>query len=143
MIKINIDVAFTPSKAALAVVALNHQGEVIKAWRKLCHLGSLLIAEVAAIQWTAQLAVFESWSHVILEGGFKICFNSIAGKYQSVDWSISAMTDNIRSLVVSFAACSFSWINRSCNGVAHAAAKLALVSSSPFCCNNGNLPIAL
>ena len=79
----------------------------------------------------------------MVEGDSKICFDSIAGKYQSVDWSISTLIDNIRSLAVSFVVCSFSWINRSCNGAAHAAAKLALGSSSPFCCNNGNLPTAL
>ena len=79
----------------------------------------------------------------MVEGNLKICFDSIAGKYQFVDWSISTLTDNIRSLAVSFAVCSFSWINRSFNGVAHAATKLALVSSSPFCCTNGNLPTAL
>ena len=80
---------------------------------------------------------------MLVKGNSKICFDSIAGKYQSVDWSISTLTDNIRSLAVSFAVCSFSWINRSCNGAAHAAAKFALGSSSPFCCNNGNLPAAL
>ena len=80
---------------------------------------------------------------MILEGDSKICFESMAGKYQSVDWSISTLTDNICSLVMSFAVCSFSWINRSCNGAAHTAAKLTLVSSSPFCCNNGNLSTAL
>ena len=79
----------------------------------------------------------------MVEGNLKICFDSIAGKYQFVDWSISTLTDNIRSLAVLFVVCSFSWINRSCNGAAHAAAKLALGSSSPFCCNNGNLPTAL
>ena len=143
MIKINTAAAFTPSKAALAVVARNHHGEVIKAWTKLSHLRSPLIAEAAAVQWAVQLAISEGWSHVILEGDSKICLESIAGKYQYVDWSISALTDNIRCLVKSFAACSFSWINRSCNGAAHAAAKLALISSSSFCCNNGNLPTAL
>ena len=79
----------------------------------------------------------------MVEGDSKICFDSIAGKYQSMDWSISTLTDNIRSLAVLFVVCSFSWINRSCNGAAHAVAKLALGSSSPFCCNNGNLPTAL
>ena len=79
----------------------------------------------------------------MVEGYSKICFDSIAGKYQSMDWSISTLTDNIRSLAVSFAVCSFSWINMSCNGTAYAAAKLALGSSSPFCCNNGNLLTAL
>ena len=108
MIKINTDAAFTPSKAALAVVARNHQGEVIKAWTKLCHLGSPFIAEAAAIQWAVQLAISESQSHVMVEGDSKICFNSIAGKHQSVDWSISTLTDNIHSLDVSFAVCSFS-----------------------------------
>ena len=79
----------------------------------------------------------------MVEGDSKICFDSIAAKYQSVDWSISTLTNNIRSLAVLFVVCSFSWINRSCNGAAHAVAKLALGSSSPFCCNNGNLPTAL
>ena len=74
-----------------------------------------LIAEAVAIQWAAQLAISENWRHVILEGDSKICFDSIASKYQSVDWSISAIIDNIHSLVASFAVCSFSWINRSCN----------------------------
>ena len=39
---------------------------------------------------------------MILEGDSKICFESIVGKYQSVDWSISTFTDNIRSLVKLF-----------------------------------------
>ena len=41
-----------------------------------------LIAEAAAIQWAAQLAISENWRRVILDGDSKICFDSIAGKYR-------------------------------------------------------------
>ena len=58
-IKINSDAAFSASNSALAVVARNHHGEVIKAWSKLCTLGSPLITEASAIQWVMQLAVSE------------------------------------------------------------------------------------
>ena len=80
-----------------------------------CSSSSSSLLKLLLSSGAAQLAISENWRHVILEGDSKICFDSIAGKYQSVDWSISAIIDNIHSLVASFAVCSFSWINRSCN----------------------------
>ena len=56
-IKLNVDAATSNGKAVIAVVARNHHGEVIKAWSKLCTLGSPLITEASAIQWVMQLAV--------------------------------------------------------------------------------------
>ena len=43
----------------------------------------------------------------------------------------------------SFSGCSFRWIKRECNTVAHAAAKLSLVSKESFCFNKDNLPRVL
>lgn len=80
---------------------------------------------------------------MIIEGDSNICFDSISNKYLFVDWSIAAPIVNICSLVKSFSSCAFNWVNRRCNGAAHAAAKLALVSSKPLCFNNSNLPTVL
>lgn len=58
-------------------------------------------------------------------------------------WSISNIISNVLSLVVSFTFCSFVWFIRSCNAVAHVAAKYALGSSLSFCFYKDDLPVAL
>ena len=47
---------------------------------------------------------------------------------------------NIKFLALAFSACSFCWVCRDANGVAHALAKYALSQPSCFSCSGSNLP---
>ena len=54
-IKLNVDVAIAHSKAALAVIARNEAGAVIKIWTKIIPKSFPLRAEVEAILWALQV----------------------------------------------------------------------------------------
>ena len=64
--KINIDVASSNSAAAIAVVAWDHKGAVLKAWTKKIDAYDPSIAEVEAITWALELVILEQYQSVIL-----------------------------------------------------------------------------
>lgn len=76
-----------------------------------------------------QFAKSEGWNQVISEGDAKSCFGAISSPHSDPDWDISNVISNILSFKVIFSSCNFRWVNRDCNGAAHAAAKLSLRSS--------------
>ena len=133
--KLNVDAAISTTKVALAVVAWNNSGDVIKVWAKLQNSCSPLLAEASSILWAAQLAKSEAWSQIIVEGDAKIHFDSLYA-----DWAIKTVLDNSLCLAESFSNCSFSWVKRNRNVAAHKIAKFTLNSNVSFCFNNGNLP---
>uniref|UniRef100_A0A2N9F0C7 RNase H type-1 domain-containing protein n=1 Tax=Fagus sylvatica TaxID=28930 RepID=A0A2N9F0C7_FAGSY len=57
LIKINVDAAWNPSKASIAVVARDHRGFVLKAWSKHLDASDPMIAEATAIWWGLELAI--------------------------------------------------------------------------------------
>nr|POF20206.1 hypothetical protein CFP56_35992 [Quercus suber] len=77
-IKLNVDAAVAESSSALAVVARDDKGIASKAWSKIHHPCPPIVAEVNAILWAAQLAIQERWSHIIIEGDAKRCFDSLS-----------------------------------------------------------------
>lgn len=142
-IKINIDAAISPSSTSLAAIARDHNGAIIKVWMKnhcICHP---IQAKVAALHWAVQLASSKGWKHVIFQGDSKECINTLTVTDFLPSWSISNITSNVLSLVVSFTSCSFFWVRRSCNVAAHVAAKYTLGSSLSFCFYKDDLPVAL
>ena len=139
--KINVDAALSSSKSALAAVARDHQGHVIKVWGSNHYHCSPIQAESAALLLAVELAIQEQWRLVIFEGDAEGCFDTLASADLLPDWSICTVINNIRSLVASLPFFKFCWAQRSCNSAAHAAAKFALSFCQSFCFNNGNLPL--
>ena len=85
---------------------------------------SLLQDKADAFLWAFQLSNREHWSHVFKDDA-KACFDSLSSTELTVDLSIHATLSNILSLAECFVDCSFIWVKRICNSVAHAAAKFA------------------
>ncbi|XP_030964174.1 uncharacterized protein LOC115985370 [Quercus lobata] len=67
-IKLNVDAAVSENATALAVVARNRNGEVLKVWAKRHEWCFPMQAEAAAVYWAIQLAQKEKWQHIIIEG---------------------------------------------------------------------------
>ena len=60
-IKLNLDTVVSENVTALAVVARNNNGEVLKVWAKMHEWCSPLQAEAAIVLWSIQLAQTENW----------------------------------------------------------------------------------
>ena len=66
-IKLNVDAAIAQNTSALAVVAKNEQGAVLKGWSKIMPKRSPIAAEAEAILWALHLAKGENWRKIIVE----------------------------------------------------------------------------
>ena len=101
------------------------------------------LAEAEALHWAVQLAIKECWKNVMLEGDAKNCIEALTSANDTPDWLYCNTVNNIRRLVNGFDSVSFSWVRRSGNSIAHAAAKLSLNSCLDFYFNKGTLPPSL
>lgn len=119
------------------------------------HKGSVdLLASIHDIQaklsecyntllWAVQIARRECWNHVNFEGDSKLCIDAVLDRSGSSVWAIKHLVFDICLTAMSFLSCSFVWVNRSCNNVAHIAAKFT-IESYVFCFfSSGNLPPCL
>ncbi|KAK9989403.1 hypothetical protein SO802_029642 [Lithocarpus litseifolius] len=122
-IKLNMDAVVFDNATALAMVARNKNGEVLKVWAKKHEWCSPMQAEAAAVYWAIQLAQSEKWQHIIIEGDAKSCFDPLTTSKLQPDWSIATIISNILDLRKLFLNCNFSWVRRCCNTVAYEAAK--------------------
>jgi hypothetical protein len=114
---------------------------VVKAWRKELMLYELVQAEAFAILWALELAMTEKSKKIIVEGDSKICIDAIDGDQNDVEWSVTAIINNIVSLRSSFNSCLFSWVRREANVVAHTLAKhVPSRTEFVFVCNSHFLP---
>ena len=90
-----------------------------------------------------QLARIEKWNHVVFKGDAKICIDAINNPSNPCLWTLIIPIRNICALKDCFTSYFFVWVNRSCNGVAHHAARFALLSRLSFLFNKDNLPPTL
>ena len=139
-IKLNVDAAVAKSSFALTIVARDDKGIVSKAWSKTHHPCPPIVAEANAILWVAQLAIQERWSHIIIEGDAKRCFDPLSFEDVILDQSIANLVCSILNLKVGFVQCCFRWVKRESNSAAHVTAKFSLSSSESFCFNKDNIP---
>jgi hypothetical protein len=139
-IKLNVDAAILPTSARIAVIARDEGGLLIKAWAKSVVTSDPLIAEATAIHWAILLAKSESWSNILIESDSKVCIDALVADPKHVDWSISVICDNIKHLAREFSFCSFCWVSREINMVAHTLAKLVPSRLSPVLYFPNNLP---
>ena len=142
-IKLNTDAAIGKHSNAIAVVARDHKGEVLKVWARSTPTCSPLRVEASAILWAIQLAKVEKWPQIVIEGDAKNCFDPLSSSPTAPDWSISNTVSSILSLREFFLNCIFNWVKRECNSATHAATKLSLSSSRSFCFNKLSLPDVL
>ena len=142
-IKLNVDAAISQNNSALAVIARDAHGFVLKAWSKILPKKSPLSAETEAILWALQLAKSEAWSEIILESDSKNSIDAIMDCTSCPLWSMSSLVSDICFLAKSFGSCLFFWISRIGNSAAHEVARFALVSLVSFCLVSDNLPASV
>ena len=142
-IKLNVDAAVSLSNTALAVVARDEHGVVLKVWAKIMPKFSPLVAETVAILWALQLAKGELWSNIFIESDSKNSIDAILDNTGCPLWTISSLVSNICFLAKSFVLCVFCWVKRSGNDAAHEITKYALCFLSPLCLSLDNLPTSI
>ena len=126
MVKLNIDVAILNDHTTLVVVAWDNIVEILKAWAKDHLLCEPVQAEAKAILWTLKLVNVEKYNDIIMEGDAKTCFDFLNSK--SFGWKVSNVLNNVLKVGISFHSCTFDWVRREANGVAHAFGKVFLSS---------------
>ena len=90
-IKVNVDATLSGSKSALAAVARDHRGHVIKVWSSNHYHCSPIQAESAVLLWAVEFAIQEQWRLVIFEGDAKGCVDTLASADLLPDWSICTL----------------------------------------------------
>ncbi|XP_012840390.1 PREDICTED: uncharacterized protein LOC105960728 [Erythranthe guttata] len=140
-LKLNVDAALPAGQPhyTVSMVARNEEGVCIW-WEVRTYPGSLIAeeCEAHAALFALQCAQRKGWQSIILEGD---CLGVIEALRAGTDLSssIGVFVDECLSLVPFFSSCSFSFVKRSGNKLAH-----CLATSFPFPCNEGDtLPTGL
>ena len=87
-IKLDMDAAIVENWSTLVVIARDDKDVIVNIWSKVHQPCSPLIAEATAILWAAQIAKQNSWSHILIEGDTKECFDHLSSNESNPDWSI-------------------------------------------------------
>jgi hypothetical protein len=111
----------------------------LKIWAKADCNEDLGVAETKAVLWALQMEIEEDYHHVLMEGDAKSVIDALQKPSSPVDWFISIIVGDIRTLSRCFLNCTFSWTRREGNNLAHTIAKFAS-SLSYFICNSENIP---
>jgi hypothetical protein len=76
-----------------------------------------------------ELALSEKFCNIIVKSDAQLCIDALAGLGDAVDWKIRILCSNTKLLVLSFMSCSFVWVRRDANHMAHSLAKATCGSS--------------
>ena len=115
-------------------------GSILQCWSKKIPVSDPCVAEAVAINWALEIALIENFRDIFVEGDAQICMSAINGPAIAILWKIQIIVFNVKLLAASFISCSFYWVRRDANCVAHSLAKFASSQLSCFHCNNSNLP---
>jgi hypothetical protein len=74
IVKLNVAAALLQHSATLAVVARDHNGELLKAWTKSISTEEPWIAEASAILWALDLDLVEKFQRIA-----EICYDTLNG----------------------------------------------------------------
>ena len=140
VVKLNVDAALAANITTLAVTTRDHCGNVLKAWGKPLNSNDSFEAEAAAILWAVELALSEKYCNIIVESDAQLCIDALTGPGDAVDWKIRVLCSNTKLLALSFMSCSFVWVRRDANHMAHSLAKAAHFLTLRFHCNQEALP---
>ena len=98
----------------------------MKIWAKADYNEDLGVAETKAVLWALQMETEEDYHHVLEEGDAKIVIDALQKPSSPVDWFISIIVGDIRTLSRYFLNCTFSWMRREDNNLAHTIAKFTI-----------------
>ena len=98
-------------------------------WTKPLEFSDPTVAEASAIWLALELAKAANFESVCIESDAKDCIDAFAGPTTEFPWKIRALALHSLHLASCFSFCSFNWVRRNANQVAHAVAKVA---SYPF-----------
>ncbi|KAK4382134.1 hypothetical protein Sango_2901400 [Sesamum angolense] len=131
-IKLNFDGAvFDRGKeTGIGVVARNDRGDCV-GWLslRLAKTSDGPLAEAFAAREAVLFAINRGWQNVVLEGDCATLITKLLSGLRDFS-AIGSITLDIQNLISYFQFSRFSFVQRSCNSVAHALAKLALGSAS-------------
>ena len=91
----HVDASIAQNNSALAVVARNEHGTVLKARSKILPKRSPIAAETEAILWVLHLARGENWRVIIVESDSKISIDAILDYTGCPQWAISSLVSDI------------------------------------------------
>ena len=139
-VKLNVDAACSSNSSWLAVVARDDQGSILKGWTKVFRSCKAVVTKAKAILWAVQIEKSENFQSVIIKGDAKVCFDAINGDLEKCSWAIAFQCNDMVVLSKKFESCTFCWIKRDANFVAHSLAKFASCNKLTFSCNISSLP---
>jgi ribonuclease HI len=140
VLKLNVDAALKDGMATLAVVVRKDIGHVINGWAKKVETTDLATVEATTLLWALEIAVENKFTKIVVEADAKLCIDAITIETTSIPWRIHSLVHSLKVLAFEFSVCSFCWVRRDANGVAHSLAKFASSLNSCFSCNSSNLP---
>jgi hypothetical protein len=139
VLKLNANAALKDRLATLAVIVRNDSGHVMNGWTKKYDTTDPCTTEVA-ILWAMELVKEKNYLKILVERDAKICIEAINEEAATIPWRILSLVNIIKVLALEFPACSFCWLRRDANGMAHSFAKFVSSLLSCVSCNNSNLP---
>ncbi|KAL5558369.1 hypothetical protein UlMin_034580 [Ulmus minor] len=126
-IKINLDVAVLNSEAAIACVARNSSGFVIRWAAKRVNISSPLIAEGFAANLAVDMADDAHWCNVIFTSDSQIIVEAINASNNPAPWIVASTIDNFLFKLSSMTCWSFLFTPICCNFMAHNPTKWCLL----------------
>lgn len=125
-VKLNLDGSWYPGtmKGSIGIVSRNSSGEWCGGLASPLLCVSSLSAEAAAALCALHLARNKGYLRVIMEADCKVLIDCINGIHGNNSWAILPLIDEIHDVVSSFEEVTWSWVPRSANRAAHAAASI-------------------